>query len=292
VLHCAEPTDEAALDTVRDLVGLLTAPQAGGDEPAAVDPASLVPASPRQAYDMAALVDVLLDPGSTVHLRPRWAPNVVTALGRLAGTRVGVLANNPSHLAGCLDCNGSEKAAELVDLCDRCGVPLVVLVDVPGYLPGSDQEAGGIVARGARLLTAFAACRVPRVTVIVRKAYGGAFIAMNSHSLGADAVFAWPTAEVGVMYPDGAVQILHHRLIDGCPPEGRDRLLARLADDYRDGVGGLARALASGHVDAVIEPAQTRAAVHRALTDATSGTRKPDREARPRRRDLAVVARG
>jgi acetyl-CoA/propionyl-CoA carboxylase carboxyl transferase subunit len=294
LLHRDEPTDLDALHTARALVGLLTTPEVRtAGEPAGDGVlAGLVPSSPRQVYEMSELVEGLLDEGSVVQLRPRWAPNVVTSLGRLYGTRVGVLANNPSYLAGCLDCAGSEKAAEFVSLCDRHGVPLVVLVDVPGYLPGSDQEAAGIVARGARLLTAFARCRVPRVTVIVRKAYGGAFIAMNSHSLGADAVYAWPTAEVGVMYPDGAVQILHRRLLDRCPPEGRDRLLARLASDYREGAGGLARALACGHVDAVIEPDETRATVHRTLTAGLSGSRRSEPEEPSHSLGLAVAAPG
>jgi acetyl-CoA/propionyl-CoA carboxylase carboxyl transferase subunit len=293
VVHRDEPSDRASLSTARALVSLLAGTE--GADPGPVDrtPAALVPASPRQAYDMASLVDHLLDDDSAVHLRPRWAPNVVTALGRWCGTSVGVLANNPSHLAGCLDCTGSEKAAEFVDLCDRHGLPLVVLVDVPGYLPGSDQEAAGIVARGARLLTAFASCRVPRVTVIVRKAYGGAFIAMNSRSLGADAVFAWPTAEVGVMYPDGAVRILHRRLLEQCPPEGRDRLAGRLAQEYRDGAGGLARALACGHVDEVIEPGETRRRVHRVISDALDRARiSVSVPVRPRRpQDLPVARR-
>ena len=288
VVHCDEPDDEAALGTARDLVTLLTRRQlADPDTVGGPTPADIVPTSPRKSYDMATLVDALLDPGSAVHLRRRWAPNVVTALGRWCGTSVGVLANNPSHLAGCLDCNGSEKAADFVHLCDRYGVPLVVLVDVPGYLPGSDQESAGIVARGARLLAAFAACRSPRVTVIVRKAYGGAFIAMNSHSLGADAVLAWPTAEVGVMHPDGAVRILHRRLVDQCPPEGRDRLLARLAEEYRDGAGGLARALACGHVDEIIDPGETRARVHAVIAGADVRWRTSAPEAPPRERDLA-----
>ena len=202
VVHLAEASDDEALDRARQLVRLLTgtgvrrrvedAPSLGG----------FLPVSPRMAYDMRTLVARFLDSDDQVELHPKWAPNVVTTLGRLGGRTVGVLANDPCHLAGCLDCTASEKAAAFVSRCDAHGIPLVVLVDVPGYLPGTEQEAGGIVVRGARLLTAFSRARVPRVTVIVRKAFGGAFIAMNSRALGATAVYAWPGAEVW--------SVLHH----------------------------------------------------------------------------------
>ena len=138
-----------------------------------------------------------------MELHPRWAPNIVTALGRLAGRTVGVIANNPLRLGGCLDSASAEKAARFVRMCDAFGVPLVVLVDVPGYLPGVGQEWDGVVRRGAKLLHAFAEAVVPRVTLVTRKSYGGAYIAMNSRSLGATAVFAWPDAEVAVMGAQG-----------------------------------------------------------------------------------------
>ena len=147
--------------------------------------------SPRRAYDVKPLVAMLLDePG--IELHPRWAPNVVTTLGRLAGRTVGVIANNPLRLGGCLDATSAEKAARFVRMCDAFGVPLVVVVDVPGYLPGVGQEWDGVVRRGAKLLHAFAEATVPRVTLVTRKVYGGAYIAMNSRALGATKVFAWP----------------------------------------------------------------------------------------------------
>jgi acetyl-CoA/propionyl-CoA carboxylase carboxyl transferase subunit len=261
VLHAGEPTDAAALEYARRLVGLLAARTRA--HPVIVEPdprpALIVPTSPRQVYDMHALVAVLLDQHSPwVELHRRWAPNIITGIGRLAGRTVGVLANNPYQLAGCLDCAASEKSAAFVAKCSALGVPLVVLVDVPGYLPGLQQESGGVVTRGARLLQAFALAEVPRVTVIIRKAYGGAFIAMNSKSLGATAVYAWPGAEVGVMYPSGAIDILHRRELAAAPPEHRDALRATLAQRYVHGAGGLRRALSCGHVDEVIEPARTR----------------------------------
>ena len=164
--------------------------------------ASFLPESPRRAYDVKPLIGALLDaPG--IELHPRWAPNVVTLLGRLAGRTVGVVANNPLRLGGCLDATSAEKAARFVRMCDAFGVPLVVLVDVPGYLPGVGQEWDGVVRRGAKLLHAFAEATVPRVTLITRKAYGGAYIAMNSRALGATKVFAWPGAEIAVMGAGG-----------------------------------------------------------------------------------------
>jgi acetyl-CoA/propionyl-CoA carboxylase carboxyl transferase subunit len=220
---------------------------------------------------MRLLTSALLDPDTPpVELHERWAPNVLTVFGRLGGATVGILANNPYHLAGCLDCTGSDKAAGFVQKCDELGIPIVVLADVPGYLPGSQQESCGIVARGAQLLGAFARSTVPRVTVIIRKAYGGAFIAMNSKSLGADAVYAWPLAEVGVMYPDGAVDVLFQRRLAEAPPKLRDRLRAHLAQEYSRGAGGLGRALARGYIDAVIQPRDTRAVVATALCAAAS----------------------
>jgi acetyl-CoA/propionyl-CoA carboxylase carboxyl transferase subunit len=274
VVHLAEQSDDDAVGRARQLVRLLAGPAPG--PPPNHEPVldATLPSSTRSAYDMRTLVSRLLDPDDQVELQPRWATNVVTTLGRLGGQTVGVLANNPWHLAGCLDCAASEKAAAFVTSCDAHGVPMVVLVDVPGYLPGTEQESGGIVVRGARLLTAFSRARVPRVTVIVRKAYGGAFIAMNSRSLGATAVYAWPGAEVGVMYPSTAVGILHRRLLASTAASRRERRQAALARSYEEVAGGLDRALREGHVDAVIEPAATRQVVRAALEKA----RRPDPE--------------
>jgi acetyl-CoA/propionyl-CoA carboxylase carboxyl transferase subunit len=168
------------------------------------------------------LVAKLLDePG--IELHPRWAPNVVTTLGRLAGRTVGVIANNPLRLGGCLDATSAEKAAAFVRMCDAFGVPLVVVVDVPGYLPGVGQEWDGVVRRGAKLLHAFAEATVPRVTLVTRKVYGGAYIAMNSRALGATKVFAWPGAEIGVMGAVAAIRILHRRTLADVRPSSCTR---------------------------------------------------------------------
>lgn len=267
VVHVATHTDDEALNTARRLVSLLASVDGiPGETGLDTRMRAVLPASTRTTYDVHDVIRLLLDPDApTVELHRSWAPNVVTTLGWLGGAPVAVLANNPDHLVGCLDCRASDKAAAFVGKVDRLGVPLVVLVDVPGYLPGRDQEAQGVVVRGAALLRAFAQARVPRVTVVVRKAYGGAFIAMNSRALGATAVYAWPAAEVGVMDPHGAVEIIHRRLLAGAPRPERARLLALLARQYERDTGGLDRAVAGGQVDAIIDPAATRQCVAAAL---------------------------
>ncbi|GAA3069977.1 acyl-CoA carboxylase subunit beta [Streptosporangium carneum] len=236
------------------------------------DPAALLPASPRMAYDIRPLVRELLDAdddGSTFEeFQARWAPNIVVGLGRLAGHSVGVVANNPLRKGGCLDSLSAEKASRFVRMCDALGVPLVVLVDVPGYLPGVAQEWEGVVRRGAKLLHAFAEAKVPRVTVVLRKSYGGAYIAMNSRSLGATKVFAWPGAEVAVMGAEAAVGILHRRRLAAVPEEEREGLRATLVREHEEVAGGVRRALDLGVVDEVIDPRTTRHRLAEALAEA------------------------
>ena len=223
--------------------------------------------SPRRAYDVHVLTGKLLDaPG--IELHPRWAPNIVTILGRLAGRTVGVVASNPMRLGGCLDAASAEKAARFVRMCDAFGVPLVVLVDVPGYLPGVGQEWDGVVRRGAKLLHAFAEATVPRVTLVTRKAYGGAYIAMNSRSLGATRVFAWPGAEVAVMGAVAAVRILHRRTLAAVPAERLHEAETELAAEHEATAGGLSRAVELGVIDAIIEPSRTRRELARAIAEA------------------------
>lgn len=264
VAHITAPTRAAAIDAVRRAVALLSAgtrPHAVPDLLERPDPSRHLPASRRRAYDVRPLVADLLDPlpeGGPLELQPHWAPNVVTALGRLQGRAVGVVATNPLRLAGCLDARSSDKAARFVRLCDAHGLPLIVLVDVPGYLPGLGQERDGVVRRGAKLLHAFAAASVPRVTVVTRKAYGGACIALNSRSLGATRVLAWPGAEVDVMDAGAAVGVLHRRRLAGLDDEQRAAEVATLAAEHRATTGGLASALADGVIDEVVEPARTR----------------------------------
>ncbi len=179
-----------------------------------------------------------------------------------------MIANNPLRLGGCLDATSAEKAARFVRMCDAFGVPLVVLVDVPGYLPGVGQEWDGVVRRGAKLLHAFAEATVPRVTLVTRKAYGGAYIAMNSRALGATKVFAWPGAELAVMGSVAAVRILHRRVLAEVPAEERHDAEAELAAEHEREAGGLHRAVALGVVDEVIEPDKTREAMSRAIGEA------------------------
>lgn len=271
VVHVTTKDDEAAVGAARALTALLG--RQGRLTPADVadeaDLGALLPAQANRAYDVKPLVDALLDvPG--VELHSKWAPNIVTSLGRLAGRTVGVIANNPLRLGGCLDAASAEKAARFVRMCDALGVPLVVLVDVPGYLPGLGQEWDGVVRRGAKLLHAFAEAVVPRVTLVTRKAYGGAYIAMNSRALGATAVFAWPTAEVAVMGASAAVNILHRKKLAATPPEEREALRATLIEEQTRVAGGVNRALEIGVVDEVIEPTKTRQRLAEAIAAAPS----------------------
>jgi acetyl-CoA/propionyl-CoA carboxylase carboxyl transferase subunit len=269
-------TDADAIARARELVSLLGDPGmvsaeadgvGGTDGTGGTDFAGLMPESARRAYDVHPIVERLLDePG--IELFPKWAPNVVTTLGRLGGGTVGVVANNPLRLGGCLDSISAEKASRFVRMCDAFGIPLVVLVDTPGYLPGVGQEWDGVVRRGAKLLHAFAECVVPRVTLVTRKSYGGAYIAMNSRSLGATRVFAYPDAQVAVMGSVAAIRILNRRQLAATAPENRPEAEAELAAEHERTVGGLQRALDLGVVDEIIDPAQTRAMIAQAIAEA------------------------
>ena len=267
VVHVVTETDAEALDRARLLAAMLGDQGKITEDADERDLSGLLPESARRAYDVHLLTSKLLDtPG--VELHPRWAPNVVTILGRLAGRTVGVVASNPMRLGGCLDAASAEKAARFVRMCDAFGVPLVVLVDVPGYLPGVGQEWDGVVRRGAKLLHAFAEATVPRVTLVTRKAFGGAYIAMNSRSLGATRVFAWPGAEIAVMGAVAAVRILHRRTLASVPPEQLHEAEAQLAAEHEATAGGLQRALDLGVIDAIIEPSKTRRELVRAIAEA------------------------
>jgi acetyl-CoA/propionyl-CoA carboxylase carboxyl transferase subunit len=267
VVHVVTETDAEALDRARLLAAMLSDQGKIAEDAEDRDLSGLLPDSARRAYDVHLLTGKLLDtPG--VELHPRWAPNIVTILGRLAGRTVGVVASNPMRLGGCLDAASAEKAARFVRMCDAFGVPLVVLVDVPGYLPGVGQEWDGVVRRGAKLLHAFAEATVPRVTLVTRKAYGGAYIAMNSRALGATRVFAWPDAEIAVMGAVAAVRILHRRTLASVPPEQLHEAETRLAAEHEATAGGLQRAVDLGVIDAIIEPSQTRRELARAIANA------------------------
>ena len=265
VVHLVAEDEPDALLQGRRITTLLASQGVTEPEVADTDLAALLPESPRRAYDVHPLINGVLDEGSTVELHARWAPNVTVALGRLGGRTVGVVANNPLRLGGCLDSLSAEKAARFVRMCDTFGVPLVVLVDVPGYLPGVGQEWDGVVRRGAKLLHAFGEAVVPRVTLVTRKAYGGAYIAMNARSLGATKVFAWPGAEVAVMGPVAAVRILHRRKLAAVAEDVRPQVEAELAAEHERIAGGVEKAVEIGVVDEVVEPSRTRSAIAAAI---------------------------
>jgi acetyl-CoA/propionyl-CoA carboxylase carboxyl transferase subunit len=264
VVHVVADTQEGAYGEARRLAALL-GDQREIEEVPDTDLAAFLPDSPKRAYDVHPIIEHLLDEGSALELHPKWAPNVTTTLGRLGGRTVGVIANNPLRLGGCLDSASAEKAARFVRMCDAFGVPMVVVVDVPGYLPGVGQEWDGVVRRGAKLLHAFAESTVPRVTLVTRKAYGGAYIAMNSRSLGATRVFAWPGAEVAVMGAVAAVRILHRRRLAEVPADVRGEVEQELAVEHEKLAGGLARAQEIGVIDEVVEPTATRSAIAAAI---------------------------
>ncbi|MBD0293110.1 MAG: acyl-CoA carboxylase subunit beta [Jiangellaceae bacterium] len=269
VVHVVADSERAALDQGRRLASLLGAQ--GAVSLASVvdrDLGGWLPDSPKRAYDVHPLITDLLDDGTALELHPRWAPNMTTTLGRLGGRTVGVVANNPLRLGGCLDSTSAEKAARFVRMCDALGVPLVVVVDVPGYLPGVGQEWDGVVRRGAKLLHAFGEATVPRVTLVTRKAYGGAYIAMNARALGATKVFAWPSAEVAVMGAVAAVRILHRRRLAEVAPDVHAQVETELAEEHRRLAGGLDKAVEIGVVDEIVEPAATRSALAAAIAAA------------------------
>jgi acetyl-CoA/propionyl-CoA carboxylase carboxyl transferase subunit len=273
VVHVVADDESDAIEQGRALATLLASQGLTARDVADVDLAALLPESPKRAYDVHPLINGLLDNGSTVELHARWAPNVTIALGRLGGRTVGVIANNPLRLGGCLDSLSAEKAARFVRMCDTFGVPLVVVVDVPGYLPGVGQEWDGVVRRGAKLLHAFGEAVVPRVTLVTRKAYGGAYIAMNARSLGATRVFAWPGAEVAVMGPIAAVRILHRRKLAEVPDDVRPQLETELAAEHERIAGGVEKAVDIGVVDEIVAPDATRSALAAAIRVADTGER-------------------
>ncbi|WP_345713277.1 acyl-CoA carboxylase subunit beta, partial [Kineococcus glutinatus] len=225
---------------------------------------ALVPDSANQPYDMHRVIAHVLDDAEFLELGELFAPNVIVGFGRVEGRSVGVVANQPQQLAGTLDIDASEKAARFVRMCDAFNVPVLTFVDVPGFLPGTEQEWGGIIRRGAKLLYAYAEATVPLVTVITRKAYGGAYIVMGSKEMGADVCLAWPTAQIAVMGAQGAVNVLHRkRLVDA--GEAADAVRADLVEEYEETLANPWVAAERGYVDAVVEPSATRGHVVRAL---------------------------
>jgi acetyl-CoA carboxylase carboxyltransferase component len=262
VCHLVEADEAAAAVRVRELLSYLpssagsAAPRAVSLDPIAPDPGAFVPAASRSAYDVRDALGGIIDRDSLVELCPRWARNMVTALARLDGRPVGIVANQPRFLGGVLDAEGSEKAARFVGFCNSFGLPLIAVVDTPGFMPGSKQEQAGVIRHGASLVRAFAAARVPKLTVVLRKSYGGAYITMNSRDLGADLVLAWPDAELGIMSARAAVGIVNRRELRVAPDPDAER--DRLADAYAREHLLAESAAAEGFVDEIVEPAETR----------------------------------
>ncbi|WP_169987914.1 acyl-CoA carboxylase subunit beta [Microbispora sp. H10836] len=271
--YLAEDEDDA-LDYVRVLLSYLPGnnlddpPSTGFEADLEIDEGdraldTLIPDSPNQPYDMHEVIAALLDDGEFLEVQALFAPNILVGFGRIEGRSVGVVANQPMSFAGTLDIAASEKAARFVRTCDAFGIPVLTLVDVPGFLPGTDQEWNGIIRRGAKLLYAYAEATVPLVTVITRKAYGGAYDVMGSKHLGADVNLAWPTAQIAVMGAQGAVNILHRRTL--AEADDPDALRAELVREYEDTLATPYLAAERGYVDAVIAPRETRREVVRAL---------------------------
>jgi propionyl-CoA carboxylase beta chain len=277
VAHFQAKDEDECLDFARDLLSYL--PSNNLDDPPVLDSGpdeevlavtdedteldTAIPDSANQPYDMHEIVRHLIDDGDFCEVHALFAPNIIVGFGRIEGHPVGIVANQPTHFAGCLDIDASEKAARFVRTCDAFNVPVLTLVDVPGFLPGVGQEHAGIIRRGAKLIYAYAEATVPKVTVITRKAFGGAYDVMGSKHLGADLNVAWPTAQIAVMGAQGAVNILYRREIAGAAdPEA---VRAKVVTDYEDTLVNPYIAAERGYIDSVIPPSHTRAYVIKAL---------------------------
>ena len=272
VAHFTYDTEEECLEGVRRLLSFL--PSNNMEDPPYAEPFDepgrmeeelndLVPAEPNRAYDMTDVISRVVDNGDFMQVMDLFAPNIITAFARMNGHAVGIVAQQPANLAGVLDINASVKGARFVRFCDAFNIPILTFVDVPGFMPGTDQEYGGIIRHGAKLLYAYAEATVPKVTVLTRKGYGGAYVVMGSRHLGADAYYSWPTGEVAVMGPEGAVEIINRRDLE----QASDRLAerTRLAQKFKDDFAHPYNAAGRGDVDDIIEPKETRPRVIRAL---------------------------
>ncbi|MDX6681478.1 MAG: hypothetical protein QOG94_1517, partial [Solirubrobacteraceae bacterium] len=283
VCQLVADSDLDAAWVVRDLLDYL--PRHASAEPvrwpAVVPPGARpdahVPDEGRKVYDVRQVLRAIVDGGRVLELNARWARNVVTAYARIDGRAVGVVANQPKFLGGALNAEAACKAARFVNGCDAFGLPIVVLVDTPGFLPGRSQEAGGVIRHGSKLVHAFAAASVPRLTVVLRKAFGGAFIAMNSRELGADLVLAWPQAQIGVMGPKQAVDLVHRREIAAAddPAAARKRFADRYASEHLTA----SAAAEEGVIDEIVAPSATRGR----LIGALRTLENPERPVRPAR---------
>jgi acetyl-CoA carboxylase carboxyltransferase component len=265
VAHFEDESEQEGLDHIKRLLSFI--PQNNMDSPPIVNTGdsgqkelpeldTIVPDDPNKPYDMHGVIEALADNGDFLEVHEHWAKNIIVGFIRMGGHSFGVIANQPAHLAGCLDINASTKSARFIRFCDAFNVPLVVLEDVPGFLPGVNQEHGGIIRNGAKLLYAFAEATVPKMTIITRKSYGGAYCVMNPRHLRGDAVFAWPTAEIAVMGASGAVDIIQKREVAAADDPVAKK--AELIKEYEDLFNNPYIAAAKGYVDAVIKPSQSR----------------------------------
>jgi len=281
VAHFAVDDDRACVRLIRDLVGFL--PSNNLDPAPAIEPSDpadredealdhLVPASPNQPYDMLDLIHAIADGGEFLEVHQYFARNLIVGFARLGGKTVGIVANQPAYLAGVLDIDGSVKGARFVRFCDAFNIPLITFEDVPGFLPGTAQEFGGIIKHGAKLLYAFAEATVPKVTVITRKAYGGAYCVMSSKHLRTDFNYAWPTAEVAVMGPEGAVNVLYRKELESAKDPTAER--AKRVAEFREKFANPFIAAANGFVDEVIQPRTTRRKLIMALATLTTKREK------------------
>jgi propionyl-CoA carboxylase beta chain len=227
--------------------------------------ATIVPDNPNRPYDMVKIIELISDDGDFLELFESYADNIIVGLARMDGMSVGIIANQPKVLAGCLDIDASRKAARFIRTCDAFNIPLVTLEDVPGFLPGVVQEWGGIIRHGAKLLYAYAEATVPKLTMVTRKAYGGAYLAMSCKHLQSDYNIAWPTAELAVMGAEGAVNIIHRREINAASDEERESVRAELVAEYKRKFGDPYVAARNGWLDDVIEPEESRLRLCRAL---------------------------
>ena len=274
VAHFVSRDDAECLAMIRELFGYLPSnnledpPRRSTNDPwdrASTALNALVPEDPQKPYDIKDAIHEIVDEGEFFEVHEHFAKNLVVGFARLEGRSVGIVANQPAFLAGVLDINSSMKGARFVRFCDAFNIPLITFEDVPGFLPGTQQEFGGIIKHGAKLLFAFAEATVPKITVITRKAYGGAYCVMASKHIRTDLNFAWPTAEIAVMGPEGAVNIVYKREIDRAPEADREKLRREKTDDFRERFANPYVAAERGYIDAIIEPSQTRAKLITAL---------------------------
>ncbi len=275
VAHFVGETEEATLRIIRELVGYIPsnnfeeAPFVATEDP--IDRLedslnSIIPENPNEAYDVKQVIGAIVDDGKFLEVHEKFAPNLVVGFARMGGMSVGIVANQPKAMAGVLDCNASRKGARFVRFCDAFNIPLVTLVDVPGFLPGTGQEYNGVIAHGAKMLFAFGEATVPKVTVTLRKSYGGAHIVMSCKQLRSDINYAWPTAQIAVMGASGATEVLHGRALkEIADPEEKARFIAEKEKEYNDLFANPYNAAKYGYIDDVIEPRNTRFRVIRAL---------------------------